>query len=170
MIAQRSKILLYVITAAVSLLGLAVLVPWPTWLLYNPSESAPRGWYLQRPAHEPKPGSLVFARLPPNAASLADQRGYLPRHLPILKRIGATEGQAVCVRNGLVRINGRAVAATRSRDGHGRPLPAWRGCRPLAHGEVFLLATHSPASFDSRHFGPVQREAILGEAVPLWTW
>lgn len=62
------------------------------------------------------------------------------------------------------------MTIARSHDGRGRPLAPWSGCRPLAHGEVFLLASHSPASFDSRYFGPVQREAILGEALPLWTW
>lgn len=167
---RRRKILLGVTATAVALIGLAALVPWPTWLIYNPSESAPRGWYAQRPVCELQPGTLVFARLPVAAAILADERGYLPQHLPILKRVGAIEGQRVCAENGLVRIEGRTVVIARSRDGRGRPLVPWSGCRALAHGEVFLLATRSQASFDSRYFGPVQREAILGGAVPLWTW
>lgn len=164
------KILLCIATVAVALIGLAAFVPWPTWLIYNPSESAPRGWYVQRPVRALQPNTLVFARLPATAAVLADERGYLPRHLPILKRVGAIEGQMVCAENGLIRIGGRTVAIARSRDGRGRPLAPWRGCRALAHGEVFLFATRSQASFDSRYFGPVQREALLGEAIPLWTW
>lgn len=167
---RRRKILLCIATLAVALIGLAAFVRWPAWLIYNPSESAPRGWYAQRPVRVLQPGALVFARLPVAAAVLADERGYLPRHLPILKRVGAIAGQGVCAENGLVRIEGRTVAITRSRDGRGRPLVPWRGCRALAHGEVFLFATRSQASFDSRYFGPVQHEAILGEAVPLWTW
>jgi conjugative transfer signal peptidase TraF len=167
---RRQKILLGVTATAAALIGLAAFVPWPPWLIYNPSESAPRGWYAQRPVRALQPGTLVFARLPTVPAVLADERGYLPRHLPILKRVGAIEGQMVCAENGLVRIGGRTVAIARSRDGHGRPLAPWRGCRALTHGEVFLFATRSQASFDSRYFGPVQREAILGEAVPLWTW
>lgn len=167
---RRRKILLCIATLAVALIGLADFVPWPIWLIYNPSESAPRGWYAQRPVRALQPGTLVFARLPAAAVAFADERGYLPRHLPILKRVGAIEGQRVCVENGLIRIEGRTVAIALLRDGRGRPLVHWRGCRALAHGEVFLFATRSQASFDSRYFGPVQREAILGEAVPLWTW
>lgn len=167
---RRRKILLCIATVAVALISLAASVRWPVWLIYNPSESAPRGWYAQRPVHALQPGTLVFARLPAAAAALADERGYLPRHLPILKRVGAIEGQRVCVENGFVRIGERTVAIARSGDGRGRPLVPWRGCRALAHGEVFLFATRSQASFDSRYFGPVQHEAILGEAVPLWTW
>jgi type IV secretory pathway protease TraF len=49
-------------------------------------------------------------------------------------------------------------------------LAAWPGCRVLRRDEVFLFAAGNVASFDSRYFGPVGREAILGEAVPLWTW
>lgn len=155
---------------AVALIGLAAFARWPIRLVYNPSESAPLGWYVWRPVHDLKPGMRVFARLPPAAEQLAEQRGYLPSNLPALKRIGALEGQAVCVEGGLVRIAGRTMTLARPHDGRGRPLAPWIGCRPLAHGEVFLLAGHSHASFDSRYFGPVRGEAILGEALPLWTW
>ena len=166
---QRRSILLAAGVGIVSI-SLAAFVRWPICLFYNPSESAPRGWYVQRPLHDLKPGMRVFARLPPTAAQLAGQRGYLPMHLPLLKQIGAMEGQVVCVRSGVVRIDGRTIAIVRSHDGRGRPLYPWAGCRPLAHGEVFLLTSHSHASFDSRYLGPVRREAILGEAVPSWTW
>ncbi|MDH5835341.1 S26 family signal peptidase [Luteimonas kalidii] len=159
-------------TAAVTvlLIALATFAPWPAPLFYNPSDSAPRGWYLLRPMQAWRPGTPVFARLSASAAQLAHRRGYLPQHLPVLKRIGAVGGQHVCVRNGVVRIDGREVARVLERDGHGRPLAAWPGCRTLAPDEVFLFAARHPASFDSRYFGPDRRDAILGRAVPLWTW
>lgn len=167
---RRQRRLLGVAAAAVLLIGVAACAPWPARLVYNPSESAPRGWYAWRPLREGRPGTPVFARLPAPAAQLAHRRGYLPQHLPILKRIGAVGGQHACVRDGLVRIDGRVAALVRERDGAGRPLAAWPGCRTLAPDEVFLFASGHPASFDSRYFGPVGRDAILGEAVPLWTW
>ena len=34
-------------------------------------------------------GSIVLVRLPADAAALAAQRGYLPAHIPLLKRVGA---------------------------------------------------------------------------------
>lgn len=168
--APRRWWLLTVAALAVALLALAAWRPWPAWLVYNPSASAPRGWYAQRPLRDLRPGTPVFAWLPTDAAELAHARGYLPRHLPILKRIGAIGGQQVCVRDGLVRIDGRVVALLRNRDGRSRPLIAWPGCRALAGDEVFLFGARHPASFDSRYFGPVRRAALLGEAVPLWTW
>jgi len=169
-VTRRQRRLLVVAASAVLLTAMAAFAPWSAWLIYNPSDSAPHGWYAQRPVRALRPGTPVFARLPADAARLAHRRGYLPRHLPILKRIGATGGWHVCMRGGLVRIDGRAVALTRRRDGAGRPLAAWPGCRVLRRDEVFLFAAGNVASFDSRYFGPVGREAILGEAVPLWTW
>jgi type IV secretory pathway protease TraF len=62
----------------------------PAWrLVYNPSESAPRGWYALIPAHHPTTGDWVLAHLPKPIAQLADERSYLPIHVPILKRIAA---------------------------------------------------------------------------------
>jgi conjugative transfer signal peptidase TraF len=170
MTAAPRKRLLAVIAAAVLLIAAAAFVAWPTWLVYNPSDSAPRGWYGKRTVQVLQPGMLVFGKLPAGAAQLAHARGYLPQHLPILKRIGAVGGQRVCVRAGVVRIDGRAVALARIHDGAGRPLLLWTGCRVLGRDEVFLFAPEQQASFDSRYFGPVGRNAILGQAVPLWTW
>lgn len=44
----------------------------------------------------------------------------------------------------------------------GLPQP-WQPKQPLGPDEYFLLGDNVPVSTDSRHFGPVEREAILGE-------
>ena len=97
------------------------------------------------------------------------QRGYLPEHIPLLKRIGAMSPQQVCIEGRIVRIDGVAVAGVLPVDGRGRPLSVWQQCRRLRDGELFLLSAN-PASFDSRYFGPISASAVLGEAQPLWTW
>jgi len=138
-------------------------------LVYNASDSVPIGWYRIGSAEVPHVGSTVLARLPAETAALAARRGYLPLGVPLLKRIGATSPQMVCVRNGIVRIDSIPVAVTLSADGSGRLLTAWSQCRRLRAGELFLLSTTNPASFDSRYFGPVSTLAVLGQAQPLWT-
>ena len=142
-------------------------------VVYNPSESVPRGWYRigrMESAASLQVGSIVLARLPADVAAFAAQRGYLPSGVPILKRIGALAPQSVCVREQLVHIDGAVVASVRTRDGAHRPLQAWSQCRPLAVGELFLLGDMNPASFDSRYFGPISASAVLGVARPLWAW
>jgi conjugative transfer signal peptidase TraF len=143
------------------------------FLVYNPTDSVPGGWYRVGSidnAASLHVGSIVLARLPAHVALFAGQRGYLPSGVPILKRVGAVAPQSVCVRGQAVRVDGAVVATARTHDGAHRPLQAWRQCRPLANGELFLLSDTNPASFDSRYFGPLTASALLGIARPLWTW
>ena len=86
-----------------------------------------------------------------------------------MKRVAALSGAEVCRKGTTIRINGNAVAEARGRDGLGRPLPDWRGCRRLRNGEVFFLNAHEPASLDGRYFGPLGTATIIGRATPLWT-
>jgi conjugative transfer signal peptidase TraF len=143
------------------------------WVVYNPTDSVPRGWYRVGRidnATSLHVGSIVLARLPADVATFAGQRGYLPSGVPILKRIGAVAPQSVCVHQQVVRVDGAAVATVRTHDGAHRPLEAWPQCRTLGNDELFLLSDTNPASFDSRYFGPIAASAVLGIALPLWTW
>ena len=167
----RSRAALALLAAA----GLASLA-WATFatpmprVVYNASDSVPVGWYRIGPAQALHVGSVVLVRLPAAPAALAARRGYLPAHIPLLKRIGAMAPQSVCAHDGIVRIDGAPVAATLRVDGMGRQLAAWPQCRRLAHGELFLLSTDDRASFDSRYFGPVPASAVIGQAQPIRTW
>lgn len=143
------------------------------FLVYNPTDSVPRGWYQVGSIDSAAAlhvGSIVLARLPVDVEAFAGQRRYLPSGVPILKRIGAIAPQSVCVREQVVLIDGAVSATVRTIDGARRPLHAWQHCRPLGGGELFLLSDTNPGSFDSRYFGPIAASAVLGIARPLWTW
>ncbi len=142
----------------------------PISLLYNPSASVARGWYLIVPATRLRVGALVIARPPVWAARLAAARGYLPITVPVIKRIAARGGERVCERAGILSIEGRPVARALTADSAGRSLPAWRGCRDLLTSEFLLLGEGAADSYDSRYFGPIAASAVMGRAIPLWTW
>ena len=140
-------------------------------IVYNPSASVARGWYRIAPLASPDSlhvGSIVLARLPGDVAALAAQRGYLPAHIPLLKRVGALAPQHVCIVGGVVQIDGVPAAAVLPTDRMGRLLPSWPQCRRLHPSELFLLNTTNPASFDSRYFGPIAASAVIGVAQPIY--
>jgi conjugative transfer signal peptidase TraF len=136
-------------------------------IIYNASDSAPRGLYLIEPASRVRAGDLVVVRLRRDVGALAAQRGYLPAGVPVIKRVAAIAPQRVCADTTGVHVDGESVAQALDADAAGRPLPAWHGCRALVDTELFLLSAH-PASFDSRYFGPVDGIQVVGRARPLW--
>ncbi|MEJ5030228.1 S26 family signal peptidase [Comamonas sp. MYb69] len=177
----RSRLRARILLAGFAVVGLAALAwaafvqPLPR-LIYNPSDSVSVGWYRVDPLRHdtgslPRPlsvDSIVLTRLPAEAATLAAQRGYLPAHIPLLKRVGAVAPQHICIVAGQVLIDGAPMAAVLPADRLGRPLPSWQLCRRLEPGELFLLSVTNPASFDSRYFGPVSATAVIGIAHPVW--
>ena len=173
----RSRLRARIVLAALSACGLAALA-WASFVrpaahvVYNPSDSIPVGWYRIESADSlPRPlsvGSIVLARLPGDVAALAAQRGYLPAHIPLLKRVGALAPQHVCIVGGVVQIDGVPAAAVLPTDRMGRLLPSWPQCRRLHPSELFLLSTTNPASFDSRYFGPIAASAVIGVAQPIY--
>lgn len=176
-----SRLRTRVALASLSGCGIAALA-WASFvsplprLIYNPSDSVAVGWYRvelidHQADSQPQPlavGSILLVRLPAGAAALAAQRGYLPARIPLLKRLGAMAPQEVCIVGNSVRIDSVPVAAVLPADRMGRSLPSWRQCRQLRPGELFLLSTTNPASFDSRYFGPIAASTVIGVAHPVW--
>ena len=139
-------------------------------IIYNPSSSAPRGWYAVKSPTELRRGDFALVKLPAPIARMADERRYLPKTIPLLKQVGAVAGDRVCERQGVVRVNDVVMARSLLRDGAGRPLSSWSECRALRDQELFLIGLSHAASFDSRYYGPVTVESVIGVAIPLWTW
>lgn len=142
--------------------------------VYNLSDSVPQGWYRIELAGvaggDLRVDDIVLARLPTEVSAFAAHRGYLPAGIPLLKRVGALAPQRVCMVGSTVYVDELPVAVARSADGLGRQLSSWPHCRPLHVGELFLLSTTNPSSFDSRYFGPIDAAAVRGRAHPVWTW
>jgi conjugative transfer signal peptidase TraF len=160
------------IAAACALCGYAASAPGSpqrALLIWNATASAPIGLYRVTHSRALSRGDLVLAVPAPQLAAFAAARGYLPRSVPLVKRIAAVAGDVVCARAVSIFINGRFAAARRAADGKGRPLPAWHGCKTLRANEVFLLMPDAHASFDGRYFGPTPASQVVGLLDPLWT-
>ena len=156
-------------TAAVSLLGILSLVSFAPKLIWNASASTPIGLYAIEPDRSPEVTDLVAVRAPETLASFLAEGGYLPRGVPLMKRIVALPGQRVC-RTGLaITVDAVWMGDALDRDRRGNPLPVWRGCRVVAEGELFLMNGQVRDSLDGRYFGPLPASAVIGRAIPLYT-
>ena len=137
--------------------------------IWNASNSVPIGLYRVQPATQLAVTELVAVQPPDLLAAFLDLNGYLPIGVPMLKRVLALPGQTVC-RNGLsIAVDGVDVGQAHERDGRGRPLPAWHGCRVIADGDIFVMNWQSTDSLDGRYFGPLPASAVIGRAIPVWT-
>jgi conjugative transfer signal peptidase TraF len=83
--------------------------------------------------------------------------------IPLLKPVVATFGDRVDVSTAGVTVNGVVLpnSAALASDAQGRPLQHVPfGQYLVGPGQVWVISTFSPRSFDSRYFGPVQAASI----------
>lgn len=163
-----------------AMLAGTVMIALPVWnppairMIWNASASVPVGLYRIVSLDVSEGDRLEVTDLavvmpPDDLAGFLAERSYLPRGLPLLKRVLALSGTTVCRTGAEITAYGMTYGQARERDGQGRPLPVWQGCRTLRAGEAFFMNWDSPDSFDSRYFGPLPLTTVVGRAIPLWT-
>lgn len=141
----------------------------------TPSESLGL-WRIVKPNRPILVGDLVFI-CPPDIDAMreARARGYLRfglcagRVAPLIKTVVATSGQVIEIHED-VRIDGRPLRHSRvaRTDGQRREMVHYDG-GVVPPGAVFLHSEF-PGSFDSRYFGPLPMDGILGLAHEVWTY
>jgi signal peptidase I len=122
--------------------------------------------------HEVNRGDIVVFETPPNAK---DANGRIK---DLVKRVVALPGETLETRDGLVYINGRQLEEPYIRDGaltckNGGPQTA-ATCedfepRTVPSADVFVMGDNRTASKDSRSFGPITEDSIVGRVfVRIW--
>lgn len=137
--------------------------------IWNASASVPIGLYRIVPGNHVDVTDLAVVMPPAELAGFLDERRYLPRGVPLIKRVLALGGTEVCRSGSAIVAYGMTYGEAREQDARGRPLPVWQGCRRLAAGDAFFMNWDSPDSFDSRYIGPLPLSTVVGRAIPLWT-
>jgi len=158
-----------------SMLAGAALIVAPAWsrpdlrFVWNASASVPVGLYRIVPAERLDVTDLAVVMPPDELAAFLAERRYLPRGLPLIKRVLALSGTEVCRHGARITAYGTAYGEAREHDTRSRPLPVWQGCRTLGDDDAFFMNWDSPDSFDGRYFGPLPLSTVVGRAVPVWT-
>lgn len=161
----------YVMTTYLTVMAVGVLsfLPVTPRIIWNASASVPLGFYSLEPARHLEITDLVAIRAPEPLASFMAERRYLPRGVPLMKRVAGLPGQRVCRQGAHVTVDGIDMGEALARDHAGRVLPSWQGCRRLGDDEIFLMNWAASDSMDGRYFGPLAINSIIGRATPLWT-
>jgi len=147
-------------TCCTLIVGMACDAP---LILYPITSSLPPGLYVKT-FELPTVGAIAAFPIPKAAQGYKKSIGeVVSDDFLFMKPIIAGPGDHVCNQSGKgLFINGALVTSTSAHDRSGRALPVWRGCRRLLDGEFFTLSTHSPNSFDGRHYGPTKEDDIRG--------
>ena len=123
-------------------------------------------------------GALVLVCLPRAVAVFANQRGYVPHGgrcldgaSPVGKIVVAVAGDMVRVTDAGVSVDGALLPCSRPlpRDQADRVMPRATNNALLIGSDSVWLYAPSARSFDSRYFGAVGRDAIVGHIHPVWT-
>jgi signal peptidase I len=84
---------------------------------------------------------------------------------PFIKRVIGVAGETVQIRDGGVAVNGIPLAETYvATDGPTEPICGRQDTWVVPAGELFLLGDHRSASDDSRCFGTVGVDRVIGRA------
>ena len=173
---QRRKAVVILGTSAVLTASIAAVCAWGGYRL-NMTPSYPLGlWRIEVMRRDARVGDVIFICPPKTPAfELARERGYLPRGLcsggtgPLIKMVAALARQRVTI-DSRVNIDGRRLdqSEVQAADSQGRALTAFAG-GVVPPGHVFLHSKYS-GSYDSRYFGPISADGILGFARPVFTF
>ena len=153
----------------VSATALSTAVDLPSVLLWNASSSVSMGLYRLQSVDHLGPRDLVAVAAPEQIAAFIAERGYLPPDIPLLKHVAGLPGQIVCRLGRSISVDGVSLGQAQHTDSRARPMPVWQGCRRITYDEVFLMNPEAENSLDGRYFGPISRNALLAEAIPIWT-
>jgi conjugative transfer signal peptidase TraF len=150
-------------------------------LRVNESPSLPIGIWLISPLDRALRRNDIVSFCPPDTPAFREARvrGYLGKGLceagyePLLKPVAAIEGDRLSRTDKGISINGRLIANSKnmSRDGLGGTLPSPGSSNSVVvKGEVWVISSYNPLSFDSRYFGPIPISRIEGLAHPLFVF
>lgn len=157
-------------------LGLMVTITCLYLLLYhlgmriNVTPSCPIGiWMINQNYETIQKGDFLWIAQS-NATDVGVERGYFNANTPLLKQVYGLAGDSYFFNDNQVLINNAPLPGMirQDFDSTGSPMPKLLGGR-VPTGYFFVLNKH-PKSFDSRYFGPIPGNTVIGTATPVAVW
>ena len=125
-----------------------------------------------KPGIGPGDRVIILKHVTPVHGDIVLLRSPVEPDRALLRRIIAAEGDSVEVKNGLIYVNDSAFRPSwETVEKESRIFPMYFSYRDnmpvirIKRGEYFVLADNPDLSFDSRMFGVVREEAVIGKSV-----
>lgn len=132
--------------------------------VFNATPSMPEGIYYLRQVTKWQKDMAVIFRLPHHLDEFASHTSWLKPNGWLIKRVGALEGDRVCIENGVLRINDERIGKAHKTDREGLPLPQLSMCQQVPPGYFFPLGI-GEQSFDGRYIGMIRQTDVRGEGI-----
>jgi conjugative transfer signal peptidase TraF len=163
---------------AITIIAIMLITFFKDKIIINTSPSIPLGLYTIHQITAPlKQDDLVVVCLAKSYQDFGMSRGYIHAGIrckgsaPLLKLIIAVPGDNVVLTNQEIIINNKIFQySTQKLDSKQRSLPSWpRGNYRNTRG-YWLIGTNDQHSWDSRYYGPIDRNQIIFLIKHLWVF
>jgi conjugative transfer signal peptidase TraF len=141
-------------------------------LRYNRTNSLPVGLYLQTPfkAAKIQRGVMVGFFLDNNLNTMLRGRPWFPPiGVPLMKEVFGLPGDTILFKKNEIFINGNLFGLRERYDRNNEELP-WIYEGPVILKQTqYFVGSHKVRSFDSRYFGPIDKDQMIGIFHPVFT-
>lgn len=148
-----------IIKWVVSLMALIIILQYFFTIGFNVTDSIPKKIFLIIKGTEPDIGDYVAFRFHGST--------YYHGGKTFIKILAGKEGDEIETNNKKILLNHKQVAVAKDKDSTGREIDSLHYKGKIPQGTIFVLGI-SENSYDSRYFGFIDKEQIIGRAIALF--
>lgn len=164
---MQRKLPLIISILCLSLLFLVSTFYGEKYFVFNSTDSLPEGFYRIIKKSEYGLGDLVVFPIPDSVKGIVTDRHWLPKDGLLIKNIVGVPGDSFSTLDGKYIVKNELIGSILKNDSEGRPMPVF--CKKDTVESGFLVARRGvKTSFDSRYFGALPSEKIIGVAEPFF--
>ena len=136
-------------------------------IVYQETDSMPKGWYLQLPVTKIYRNQIVIFQPTKYLQHYMIKHDWIGKNMRMMKHVLALPGDNVCNKNNTLLINQHLIGKVYHHYSPHHLLLQRQFCGHLAKNQYLVISTFSPRSFDSRYFGPISRQQIQYQGIKL---
>lgn len=161
-----------ILAIGVTIVSITLLITMSTfygkkYIILNTTDSLPHGFYKIVKKEKYCLNDLVVFPIPASVKRTVVGRHWLPENGLLIKNIVALPGDSFSTLEGKYVVKDEFIGSILKIDSEGRSMPVFEKNDTLNSG-ILVARRGVKTSFDSRYFGAIPIDNILGVAVPFF--